>query len=64
MKRVARPKLALDSYGPLFPGTSIRSCEAEYPVEGQFSGLIESALIAVRAKTMNPLQVDYKRARR
>jgi hypothetical protein len=64
MEGIARPKLTLDGYGSLFPGTSISSCEAERPVEGQFSGLVAAALTAVLAKSMNPVQVDYKRARR
>jgi len=64
MEGVARPKLTLDGYGSLFPGTSVSSREAECPTEGQFSGLVAPALTAVLAKSMNPVQVDYKRARR
>ena len=64
MEGVARPKLTSDGYGSLFPGTSVSSCEAEGPVEGQFSGLVESALIAIRAKTMDPVEVDDDRSGR
>ncbi len=64
MKRIAHPKLTLDGYGSLFPGTSVSSCKAECSVEGQLCGLVEAALIAVRAKTMDPVEVDDDRARR
>ena len=59
MEGVARPKLTLDGYGSLSPGASVSSCEAECPVEGQLCGLIEAALIAVRAKTVDPVEVYY-----
>jgi hypothetical protein len=64
MEGVARPKLTLDGYGPLLPGTSVSSCEAERPIKGQSSGLVAATLTAVLAKSMNPVQVDYERARR
>ena len=64
MEGIARPKLTLEDYGSLLPGTSVSSCEAERPIEGQFSGLVATTLKAVLAKSMNPVQVDYKRAGR
>ena len=62
MEGVARPKLTLYGHGSLLPGASVSSCEAECPVEGQLCGLVEAALIAVCAKTMDPVEVDDDRS--